>query len=819
MFLLPFRLPACVLILALLLPVQALAQNHKLQITVVDENGVAVPGARVSLQPADKNVRFRTETDFAGRCQLIGISPGFYNLRVERQGFYILNQNNLHLGVMGRLDVVLTHQQEIKEEVNVVESPPAIDPEKTSNSETLSGVDVVNIPYPVTRDYRHILPFIPGVVGDSLGQPHIAGGRASENLDMFDGFDVTDPVDGMLHLRVSTDAIRSIDVQSSRYSAQYGRASAGVLSLTTGIGDNRLRYSATNFFPSVKFIRGVSLDKWTPRATISGPLQKGRVWFFEGLDGEYDQNIIRDLPQGADSAPLWRFSNLIKLQANVTPSNILTGSLLFNRFKYSHAGLSAFNPLASTVSQDQTAYFTSIKDQHYFSGGTLLETGLALFEQEADELPLGSAPYVIHPAGISGNYYRTSLGRSHRWQWITNVYFRPLTWHGKHEFKLGVDGTRIAYHQFFDRRPVDIFRESGTLVRHVVFPDEPVTFDKNNVQASGYVQDRWSPVDRLLIESGLRFDADQIIRDLLVSPRVAATYLLDPSGDTKISSGIGLFYNATNLAAITRPLRGQRLDYFFAGDGVTPLGLPLVSTFSVNQQTLQAPRFLNWSVALERKLPKAVYLRAEFMRRHGTNGFVYVPQGSFLSGNYLLTNLGKDHYDAFQLTLRHSFRKTYSVLASYTRSSSRTNAVLDYDVDLLDFGAQGSGPFPWDTTNRVICWGLAPLPNFPLVHHLDLAWSMDLHDGFPFSIVNQNQQFLPPLESQRFPNFFSLNLYLEKRINILKYTFALRGGFDNITSHSNPNAVNNNIDSPSFLTFSNLDRRTFVGRIRFLGRK
>jgi hypothetical protein len=820
MFLLPSRSTICALVVVLLLSTISFAQSpRELQIIATDENGVAVPGARVSLQPVGKSTVLRAETDFAGHSHFRGIIPGLYRLRVEKQGFYLLEQQNLRLGDLGRVDVALNHQQEIKEEVNVVESPPAIDPERTANTESLSGVDVVNIPYPVTRDYRRVLPFIPGVVSDSQGQPHVAGGRTNETLDMFDGFDITDPVDGLLHLRVSTDAIRSIDVQSSRYSAQYGRASAGVLSLATGIGDNKLRYSATNFLPSVKFIRGIGLDKWTPRATISGPLRKGKIWFFEGLDGEYDQNIIRDLPPGADTAPLWRFSNLIKLQTNITPSNILTGSLLFNRFKYSHAGLSGFNPLAATVSLDQTAYLSSIKDQHYFAGGTLLETGVALFEQEADELPLGNATYVIRPSGISGNYYRTSLARSHRWQWITNVYFRPVTKYGKHEFKLGVDGTRIAYHQFVNRTPVLIFRESGTLVRNVVFPGEPVSFSKNNVQASGYFQDRWSPTDRLLVEAGLRFDADQVIRDLLVAPRFAATYILDANGDTKLSGGIGLFYDATSMQEISRPLRGQRLDYFFAADGTTLLGPPLASTFSANEDALRAPRFLNWSIGLERKLPRGVYLRAEFLQRHGKRGFVYLPLGSFLSGNYVLTNLRQDHYDSFQVTLRHTFRKSYAVLAAYTRSSARTNAVLNYDVDLLEFGPQGSGPLPWDAPNRFISWGLAPLPTMPLVHHLDLAWSTDWHDGFPFSIVNQNQQFLPPLQSQHFPRFFSLNLYLEKRVNLLKYTFALRGGFDNVTNHPNRNAVNNNIDSSSFLHFSNLDRRTFIGRIRFLGRK
>src|SRR6185437_14949966 len=130
-------------------------------------------------------------------------------------------------------------------------------PEKIADTRSLSGVDVINIPYPVTRDYRNILPYIPGVVQDSGGQPHVAGCHTYQTLDTLDGFDITDPVNGTLQLRVSTDALRSIDVQTSRYSAEYGRSSAGVISLGTGIGDDHLRYSGTNFLPSFKFIRGV----------------------------------------------------------------------------------------------------------------------------------------------------------------------------------------------------------------------------------------------------------------------------------------------------------------------------------------------------------------------------------------------------------------------------------------------------------------------------------------------------------------------------------------------------------------------------------
>ena len=158
-------------------------------------------------------------------------------------------------------------------------------------------------------------------------------------------------------------------------------------------------------------------------------------------------------------------------------------------------------------------------------------------------------------------------------------------------------------------------------------------------------------------------------------------------------------------------------------------------------------------------------------------------------------------------------------MVSYTHSRSLTNAVLGYSFDNLNYGLQGPGPYSWDTPNRVLLWGMAPLPSLPLIHKLDLAYSLDWRTGYPFSIVNREQQYLQPLNNMRFPRFFSFSPYIEKRFTLHNYNLALRGGFDNVTSNRNPTAVNNNIDSPSFLTFSNFDRRAFVARVRFLGRK
>ncbi len=793
--------------------------SDSLRITVVDENGSPVPSARITLHLAQPAVYAQCESDFAGRCKLAGLAAGAYQMHVERQGFYALTQPNVHVGPYSYdLEISLQHLEEVKQTVNVVASAPEIDPAKTANTESLSGLDVVNIPYPVTRDYRNILPFIPGVVADQNGQPHLAGGHAYSNLDLLDGFDVTDPVDGQLHVRVSTDAIRSIDVSTTRYSTQFGRSTAGVLNLTTGIGDDHFRYSATNFLPSFKANQGVYLDKVTPRVTLSGPIRKGRAWFFLAPDTEYDYGRIAGLPRNANRAPLWRFSNLAKAQVNLSEANILTASFLFDRLKQSHTGLSAFTPLGATYNLDQTGYLANLRDQHYFHSGALLETGLNVFEQEADANPLGDAPFQLFPNGSSGSYYNTALGRSRRTQLLGNLYLPPLNRYGRHNFQVGFDADRIVYHQFYMRRPISVLRADSTLDRVVVFPGEPIHYRRNNTQGSAYAQDRWSPLERLLVEGGVRFDWDQVVRDVAVEPRLSGTYMLDASGDTKLSFGVGSFYDATNLSFLTRPLAGTRLDYLFGADGRTKLGPPTLTRFSLPPAILE-PRAINYSAAVERKLPREVTLRVEFLQRRGNHGFVYVPQGSPLGGDFLLTNRRREHYTALTLTARYTLAKNYPFLFSYTRSRALSNAVLDYNVDLIAFGAQGAGPLSWDVPNRFVAWGMAPLPSLPLFHKLDFAFSLDVHSGSPFSAANQLQQVVPPLQGFRFPTFFSFNPYLEKRLHFWKYDFAVRGGFDNITAHGNPGAVNTNVDSPHFLQFSNFDRRTFTARLRLLGKK
>src|SRR5215831_9114460 len=95
-------------------------------IVVVDENGVAIPSARVSLQGLQ--LSSKCETDHSGRCHFSSLPPGEYHLRVEKEGFYALDRPELQLEPGATIEVSISHEQEVHEVVDVHESPAAIDP-------------------------------------------------------------------------------------------------------------------------------------------------------------------------------------------------------------------------------------------------------------------------------------------------------------------------------------------------------------------------------------------------------------------------------------------------------------------------------------------------------------------------------------------------------------------------------------------------------------------------------------------------------------------------------------------------------------------
>ena len=628
-------------------------------------------------------------------------------------------------------------------------------------------------------------------------------------------------MNGVLGVRVSTDAVRSIDAETTRYPVEFGRATGGVIALYTGMGDNKFRFNATDFFPSFRDLNGLRFDKFVPRFTFSGPLVRNRAWFYDGLETEWDNIYIVELPSGANNDQLVRGSNLVKAQANVTPANIVTAGLLYNDYHSPYDGISSLTPQVSTTKRDTIEWLPYVRDKWSLRKGMLLDAGFGVIRVRDGYEPHGSMPYEITPELPSGSYFENETGRSQREQGTAALYLPPRRWAGQHDLKLGIDLDHVGYDEHVARAPISYLREDGTLLRQSTFPTI-APFTLHNVEVGAYLQDRWQPRTGLLIEPGVRFDWDEIVRRPLVSPRVAAVYSPPGSeGTTKFSAGIGLYYDHTQLEYLTRALAGIRYDTYYAADGVTPTGPAEVTTFTANYGSLHEASAINWSLGVEHKMPWQIFAGANFLEKRTSNLFNYVNQNgaAALWGNYLLTNQRQEHYNSFEIDGRRLFANGYSLFGSYTHSSARTNAAIDYTPTITQLGAQQSGPLAWDAPDRTISWGWLPVPLARFRKSWDFVYLLDWRTGFPFTAVNANQQVVGAAGGQRFPEYVDFSPGLEWKFHFRGAYFGLRGVMENATDSGNATMVNNVVDSPEYGTFSEFQGRAFTARIRLIGAK
>jgi hypothetical protein len=360
----------------------------------------------------------------------------------------------------------------------------------------------------------------------------------------------------------------------------------------------------------------------------------------------------------------------------------------------------------------------------------------------------------------------------------------------------------------------------GTLERQSVFTAAPA-FTMHNGEIGAYVQDRWQPAKGWLLEPGLRFDWDEIVRRPLAAPRLAAVFAPGDKDATKISAGIGLYYEHTQLEYLAQTHAGVRYDTYYEADGMTPTGPAEETEFTAEDGSLHAPRALNWSVGVERKLPWAIYAGANFLEKRTTDVFTFANQSgaAALAGNYLLTNGREDHCSSEEFDARKDFKNGYTLYVSYTHSSARTNAALDYLPTPSPLGMQQSGPLPWDVPNRVISWGWLPIPIAKLRKRWDFVYLLDEHAGFPYTAVNAAQQVIGAAGGQRFPEFVNFTPGLEWKFHFRGQYWGLRGVMENATDSGNPAVVNNVVDSPEYGTFSETQGRAFTARIRLIGTK
>jgi hypothetical protein len=282
--------------------------------TVRDQSGAVLPGVTVTVVNVATNVTRTAVSDDRGRYLVAALPPGTYHLTAELAGFASERRDALTL-VLGQtieIDFALRVAGQA-ETVTVTAVSPLVDSSRTAIQTVINQEQIDTLPIN-GRNFISFSIITPGVTTDRTPQQgasstsglSFGGQRARSNNVMVDGYDNNDRVVGAVRAVFSQEAVREFQVLTNSYSAEFGKASGGVVNIVTKSGTNSVDGNAFFFFRDESLnakdyfekynVFGDSIDRekapysqlqWG--ATIGGPLKRDRSFFFasfEQLDAE-----------------------------------------------------------------------------------------------------------------------------------------------------------------------------------------------------------------------------------------------------------------------------------------------------------------------------------------------------------------------------------------------------------------------------------------------------------------------------------------------------------------------------------------------------
>ena len=781
---------------------------------VVDEDGLPVGGAQVKVELAGGQVFFAT-TDDAGAFSVANLAAGEYTAHIAKPGFFVLEGQRITLTAeSGEFSFTLNHEEELRETVDVTAPANQVEASETTQETTLTGREIRDIPVPSSHDLVQSLIALPQVLLDNQALLHIAGSRTTQEQYLLNGFEIGDPVNNSLVARFSVDAVRSAEVQTGRFGAEYMHPGAAVLSFNTPDGDDHWRFSATDFFPGINVQQGVQLGNYYPRVEISGPIVPGTLWFSQAFSVQHTLSVMRGLPAGGDTSTVWAGDSLTRLLWHISSRHSLVLSFLYNDANDFNLGLDALNPQPTTLTQHTHQVFGSVKDQYWFHD-TLVEIGFAGHDSHDDYQPQGDAPYKLLVDGSAGNYFQTTQQDGRRWQGFFDVTRAGLKWHGKHTVSGGANLSSVRLEQASTRGEIDAFYADGTTLSRVTTFTGPGNFGVSNTLAGAFAQDTWTINKHFIAMAGVRTDWDRLVHSAMAEPRASLNWMPFAEKTAKFSIGWGLYDIPLNLSVIGQTEDQAQVDTLYDTTG-TALAGPAASRFVLQPGTLRQPYFDITSVGWQERFGANTVVSVELLARNQHRGLVFETATPGLIGSaFVLESTRRDKYRGATVSARHSFKGGAEAFGSYTRSRASSDQVLDPTLGAMYFAAQQSGPLLWDAPNRFLGWASVPTPVWGIL----FTCLLDYRTGYPFSEVNQQQFLVGAANSRRFPDYASVNIGLEKKFRFRGYLFAVRGSAINVLGRQNADVVVNNVDAPNVLTFYGGQGRAFTGRLRFIGKK
>ena len=304
------RVVALVVVLTFVLPGILLSQSTttgSILGRVTDPTGAVIAGAELDLANKDTGEQWSTSSDGDGEFRIQLLEPGTYTLTIQSVGFAKREKVvAVEVGRVTRLDFALAVGS-VAETVDVTTETPTVNTVQPDMSSNIDETSIENLPINGRR-WSNFALLTPGAAPDgNFGLVSVRGTSGLQNNSTVDGADNNQAFFGEERGRtrisyvVSQSSVREFQVNSSNFSAEFGRAAGAVVNAVTKSGTNRLhgqafyflrdnQLGATNPFSMLSYQN--SRGTWMTRAvkpedrrqqfgvSVGGPLIQDRLFFF-----------------------------------------------------------------------------------------------------------------------------------------------------------------------------------------------------------------------------------------------------------------------------------------------------------------------------------------------------------------------------------------------------------------------------------------------------------------------------------------------------------------------------------------------------------
>jgi hypothetical protein len=295
--------------------------------TVTDSTGAVVTGAKVTVTNQNTGFTRSVTTDAAGEYTTPSIPTGVYTVLVEMDGFKATALSQIAVGVDQRVRIDATLEVgAMTESVTIEATTPLVQTSSSELGTTVTQEQIEALPLN-GRNFVSLTRTVPGVLRGNPGSNIDGAGslawrasasfsangqRARDNNYMLDGVDNNETWLQTVVIFPSVDSLEEVKLQTSTYSAEFGRSLGGVVNLQIKSGTNTYRGSvfefhrndaldANNFFNNraVPARPKPDFEQNQFGGTLGGPIFRDRTFFFGDYQGHREkqgQTFVSTVP-------------------------------------------------------------------------------------------------------------------------------------------------------------------------------------------------------------------------------------------------------------------------------------------------------------------------------------------------------------------------------------------------------------------------------------------------------------------------------------------------------------------------------------------